>query len=153
MPKKLVYPTFVLYDGTSDPDEHMAQYKQRMLAISIPRSVREACMCRGFGMTLTGSALQWYIKIPVRSVSSFADLYDKFVHQFASSKRLEKTADDLYHLHIESGESLRDYLGRFNKERLTITNPDEAVCINAFRKGLFPSMPLYRELTMSPPRS
>ena len=43
----------------------------------------------------------------MRSISSFADLYDQFIHQFASSKRLEKTTDDLYLLHIESGEHLR----------------------------------------------
>lgn len=89
----------------------------------------------------------------MRSISSFADLYDQFIHQFASSKRLEKTTDDLYLLHIESGEHLRDYLGRFNKERLTITKLDESICINAFWKGLFLSIGLYRELTMTPAKT
>lgn len=141
------------YDGSTDPDRHMAHYKQRMFAIIVPEKVQETCMCRGFGMSLIGPALKWYMSIPVKSISTFTELHDLFVSQFASSKRLEKTAADLYRLHIKWGETLRSFVGRFNKERLEIDHPDEATCINAFRKWLWTWMPLYEELTKCQPKT
>ncbi|KAF3494668.1 hypothetical protein DY000_02053701 [Brassica cretica] len=90
MPKKLSFPTIQAYDGTTDPDDHVAQYRQSMLAVALPKGSREATMCKGFGSTLTGPALQWYINLPSRSIASFAVLSDKFVEQFASSRDLEK---------------------------------------------------------------
>ncbi|KAF2574546.1 hypothetical protein F2Q70_00003579 [Brassica cretica] len=107
-----------MYDGTSDPDDHIAQYKQRMLAVALPREFREATMCKGFGSTLIGPALQWYINLPIRSVSSFATLSDGFVEQFASSLNLEKTSDSLYEILQHRAEPFRDYIARFNKEKV-----------------------------------
>ncbi|XP_074342261.1 uncharacterized protein LOC141679745 [Apium graveolens] len=37
----------VPYDGTSEPLEHIAQYKQRMFTVPITRDLKEACMCKG----------------------------------------------------------------------------------------------------------
>ena len=58
LPSRLVYPAITPYDGSTDPDHHMAHYKQRMFAITVPEKVHEACTCRGFGMSLTGPALK-----------------------------------------------------------------------------------------------
>ena len=98
MTQKFSFPSIKMYDGTGDPDDHIAQYKQRMLAVAVPKESREATMCKGFGSTLIGPALQWYINLPTRSISSFAGLSDKFVEQFASSRSLEKTSDGLYEI-------------------------------------------------------
>ena len=68
-----------MYGGTGDPDNHIAQYKLRMLSVALPRESRRATMCKGFGSTLIGPALQWYINLPSRSISSFETLSDKFV--------------------------------------------------------------------------
>ncbi|KAF2569701.1 hypothetical protein F2Q70_00043811 [Brassica cretica] len=40
-----------------DPDDHIAQYKQRILAIALPKQSHKATMCKGFGSTLIGPAL------------------------------------------------------------------------------------------------
>ncbi|KAF3573423.1 hypothetical protein F2Q69_00059419 [Brassica cretica] len=72
MPRKFSFPSIKVYDGTSDPDDHIAQYRQRILAVALPKEWREATMCKGFGSTLIGPALQWYINLPSRSISSFA---------------------------------------------------------------------------------
>uniref|UniRef100_A0A0D3CH57 Retrotransposon gag domain-containing protein n=1 Tax=Brassica oleracea var. oleracea TaxID=109376 RepID=A0A0D3CH57_BRAOL len=95
MPQKFSFPSIKAYDGTTDPDDHVAQYKQRMLAVALPKGSHEATTCKGFGSSLTGPALQWYINLPSRSIASFAVLSDKFVEQFASSRDLEKTSDSL----------------------------------------------------------
>uniref|UniRef100_A0A803PKJ1 Integrase catalytic domain-containing protein n=1 Tax=Cannabis sativa TaxID=3483 RepID=A0A803PKJ1_CANSA len=46
MPKKFVFPSMKMYNGTTDPNDHIARYKQRMFTVGIPRELREACMCK-----------------------------------------------------------------------------------------------------------
>ena len=147
MPRKFSFPNIKMYDGTSDPDDHIAQYKQRMLAVALPREFREATMCKGFGLTLIGPALQWYINLPIRSISLFATLSDGFVEQFASSWNLEKTSDSLYEILQHRAEPFRDYIARFNQEKVLIPKCNVTTTISAFKRGLLPDGNLYKELT------
>ncbi|XP_056852839.1 uncharacterized protein LOC130502039 [Raphanus sativus] len=135
-----------MYEGTGDPDNYIAQYKERMLAVAIPRDAREATMCKGFGSTLTGPALQWYINLPTKSIMSFAALRDKFVEQFASSRNLEKNSDDLYEVFQHRNEPLRSYIARFNQEKVAIPECNADTAISAFKRGLLPEGDLYKEL-------
>ncbi|KAF5814718.1 hypothetical protein HanXRQr2_Chr03g0114261 [Helianthus annuus] len=64
VPKRFHIPTMKLYDGTTDPEEHIAQYRERMEINPIPEKLKEACLCKGFGSTLTGSALKWLLSLP-----------------------------------------------------------------------------------------
>ncbi|KAF2593582.1 hypothetical protein F2Q70_00042360 [Brassica cretica] len=57
MPRKFSFPSMKMYDGTGDPNDHIAQYKQRMLVVALPKESCEATMCKGFGSTLIGPAL------------------------------------------------------------------------------------------------
>ncbi|XP_057249388.1 uncharacterized protein LOC104889318 [Beta vulgaris subsp. vulgaris] len=77
VPKRFSVPSMKLYDGTTDPNDHVAQYKQRMITISIPKNMREACMCKGFGSTLTGPALQWFINLNNGTISSFLNWFNR----------------------------------------------------------------------------
>ncbi|KAF3490180.1 hypothetical protein F2Q69_00052272 [Brassica cretica] len=98
MPRKFSFSNINAYDGTSDPDDHIAQYIQWMLDVALLKESHEATMCYGFSSTLIGPALQWYINLPSRSIASFAILSDKFIEQFASSRDLEKTSNGLYEI-------------------------------------------------------
>ncbi|KAF3566075.1 hypothetical protein DY000_02014740 [Brassica cretica] len=147
MPRKFSFPNIKIYDGPGDPDDHIAQYKQRMLAVALPREFREATMCKGFGSTLIGPALQWYINLPIGSISSFAALSDKFVEQFASSRSLEKTSDSLYEILQHRVEPLCDYIARFNQEKVSIPECNITTAISVFKRGLLPDGDLYKELT------
>lgn len=37
MPERFTFPSMRLFDGTSDPDDHIAHFEQRMFTDSIPR--------------------------------------------------------------------------------------------------------------------
>ncbi|XP_057811429.1 uncharacterized protein LOC131025646 [Salvia miltiorrhiza] len=83
--------------------------------------------------------------------SCYADL--PFVDEialYASSRKLEKISEDLYAIVQRHGEPLRDYIGRFNKEKVSITNCSEQTAVTAFRKGLLPGLDLYKTLTKYP---
>ncbi|KAF2549279.1 hypothetical protein F2Q70_00023119 [Brassica cretica] len=120
MPMKFSFPSVKAYDGTTNPDDHVAQYRQMMLTVALPKGSREATMCKGFGSTLTGPALQWYINLPSRSIAYFAVLSDKSVEHFASSMDLGKTSDSLYEILQHRAEPLRGYIARFNQEKVAI---------------------------------
>lgn len=57
MPKKYFFPNIRMYDGTNNPDNHVAMYKQQMLTTTIQKELIEADMCKGFGWTVTGPVL------------------------------------------------------------------------------------------------
>uniref|UniRef100_A0A0D3BVB9 Retrotransposon gag domain-containing protein n=1 Tax=Brassica oleracea var. oleracea TaxID=109376 RepID=A0A0D3BVB9_BRAOL len=150
MPSKFSFPSIKMYDGTGDPDDNIAQYKQRMLAVALPIESREATICKGFGSTLIRPALQWFINLPTRSISFFASLSDKFVEQFTSSRSLEKTSSGLYEILQHRVESLRDYIARFNQEMVAVPECSIPTAISAFKRGLLPDGDLYKELTLNP---
>ena len=120
MPKKFSFPNIKLYEGTTDPAYHIASYKQCLFIVAIPWELCEACMCKSFGSSLMGPTLQWYTNLPKNSISSFAQLIDTFVEQFTSSNKLEKLSRNLYRILKNHNESLWDYVGRFNKEKVSI---------------------------------
>ncbi|KAF3600241.1 hypothetical protein F2Q69_00037718 [Brassica cretica] len=147
MPRKFSFPGINAYNGTTNPDDHVAQYRHRMLVVALPKGSREATMCKGFGYTLTRPALQWYNNLPSRSIASFAVLSDKFVEQFASSKDLEKTSDSLNEILQHRAEPLRGYIARFNQEKVAIPECSIPTSISAFKIGLLPDGDLCKELT------
>ncbi|XP_074315289.1 uncharacterized protein LOC141651475 [Silene latifolia] len=121
-----------------------------MLASSIPSELRQVCMCKGFGTTLNEPALKWYINLPNGSIKSFADLVKSFNHQFASSRELEKRSSDLYRIKQKPGESIRSYMTRFNKEKVSISIYDVGTAVEAFRQGLPLDSDFYDAMTMKP---
>ena len=42
MPQKFSFPNMKLYNGTTNPDNHITQYEQQMFTTTIPRDLREA---------------------------------------------------------------------------------------------------------------
>ncbi|XP_021769851.1 uncharacterized protein LOC110734100 [Chenopodium quinoa] len=86
VPKRFNTPNMTMYDGTTDPDEHVSLYKQKMMTSSIPRDIREAIMCKGFGATLSGPALTWFINLDNGTIRSFAGMVNLFKVQFNREK-------------------------------------------------------------------
>ncbi|XP_074267040.1 uncharacterized protein LOC141590343 [Silene latifolia] len=136
-----------LYNGTKDPLEHINQYKQKMMVVTATRPEKEACMCKGFGSTLSGAALQWFVNLANKYISNFAGLVNVFNQQFASSRKPEKLSSDLYRIVRRFEESTRDYLARFNVEKISIPRCDPTTAFNAFRRGLHRDSDLYKDLT------
>ncbi|XP_038693839.1 uncharacterized protein LOC119991567 [Tripterygium wilfordii] len=147
LPHRFSVPNMKLYNGTDDPEDHVAHYKLKMGAIAIPYGMHETCMCKGFGSTLTGPALRWYINLPNGSIASFEKLVETFMVQFSSSRKIHKCSDDLYRLPQRVGESLRDFLSRFNTEKVSIPCCDPGTAIQALRSCLLPDGEFYEELT------
>ncbi|XP_074289376.1 uncharacterized protein LOC141614531 [Silene latifolia] len=76
-----------------------------------------------------------------------ASIPSEFRQQFASSRELEKRSTDIYRITPIKDESLRSFLARFNKEKVSIPRYDVGTAVEAFRQGLLPNSDLYGELT------
>ncbi|KAM0025726.1 putative retrotransposon gag domain, aspartic peptidase domain superfamily [Helianthus debilis subsp. tardiflorus] len=153
IPKRFHIPTMKLYDGTTDPKEHIAQYREMMEINPIPENLKEACLCKGFGSTVTGSALKWLLSLPLYSITSFANLVNLFNNQFSCSRKFERLTTDLYRITQGHNESLRDYITKFSKESLDIPNLDMATTVEAFKMGLLRDSLFYDDLVMTPCRN
>ncbi|XP_074282733.1 uncharacterized protein LOC141607275 [Silene latifolia] len=104
-------------------------------------------MCKGFGTTLTGAALQWFINLPNSSINNFADLVNAFNQQFASSRDMAKRPSNLFRVKQLPEEPLKEFLARFVKERVAILRCDEETAVEAFRQGVLLDSDIYVDLT------
>ncbi|GKU92878.1 hypothetical protein SLEP1_g6546 [Rubroshorea leprosula] len=125
-------PHLETYDGTKDPDEHLHTYQ----AIMRIQNANDAMMCKVFPTTLKSTARRWYHKLPRHSIDSFSQLAKLFSNKFASQREIKRTATELMQVNQKEGESLRDYMHRFNKATLDIDNVPDTICLFALLHGL-----------------
>ena len=73
-------------------------------------------MCRAFPTTLKGAARVWFSKISSRTIADFEQLSKGFVWHFIGGQRHKKPTGHLFNIQQAEGESLRQYVTRFNIE-------------------------------------
>ncbi|XP_052175321.1 uncharacterized protein LOC127790084 [Diospyros lotus] len=92
--------------------------------------------CRAFSATLGGHARTWYSCLPHRSISSWEELKTCFLAHYAPLKRHRKSFMALVNIKQNQGESLRDFVARFNEEALSIDEFDQRIAMVALQNGL-----------------
>ncbi|RDY07090.1 hypothetical protein CR513_08846, partial [Mucuna pruriens] len=92
--------------------------------------------CKLFLGTLRGVAMQWMATLPARTIRTFNDLASVFVSQFAANKAKKLEVADLFDIRQAKGESLKNYLARFNNATVRVNDPDQKFSVKAFQKGL-----------------
>ena len=87
-PHGFTIPPFAMYDGSSDPYDHMMHFNQAMIL-----SAGNDCLsCKVFLASLKGPALAWFHKIPRGSINSFGKLWATFISQYLCSGRKRETS-------------------------------------------------------------
>ena len=79
------------FDGMKDLVDHLNTYKNQMELHGYQDPVR----CKAVAITLKGSALAWYNRLPLASVSFFKELSIAFVSHFIGARTYRKPS---YHL-------------------------------------------------------
>ncbi|KAL0294004.1 UNVERIFIED_CONTAM: hypothetical protein Sradi_6908300 [Sesamum radiatum] len=69
-------------------------------------------------------------------MGSFREFRSFFLHQFASSRKHRKTELSLFSIRQKEGESLKDYLLRFNTAALEVPSATQEIKASAFAQGL-----------------
>ncbi|XP_019239798.1 PREDICTED: uncharacterized protein LOC109219781 [Nicotiana attenuata] len=61
---------------------------------------------------------------------------DKFVTEHARAKKAQTRVNDIFAIKQSLGVGLRDFLARFNRVRMTLSNVSEGMAVAAFQNGL-----------------
>ena len=77
-PRGFVIPSFSMYNGSSDPYNHMLHFNQAMIL----NAGNDRLLCKVLPTSLKGPALAWFHKLPRRSINSFSELWVAFVSQY-----------------------------------------------------------------------
>ena len=120
-----------LFNGTTDPDDHVDVYKAQMYV----QDVDDATCCRYFLATLKGIAQKWFNGLPRGSVSSFFQLAELFSAHFVASKKERKMSIHLARIRQQRGKDLKGYVRRFNHEAVLIPNLQDGLAYAAFLNG------------------
>ena len=137
LPNKWRGLTMNLYDGSTDPDEHLNIFRTQMTLYTIDRTV----WCKVFPTSLREGPLGWFSDLPPNSITSFDALELKFTTQYATSRPHRTSSMSLFNVKQERGESLRTFMDRFSKVCMGIhnLNPDIAMhhLVSAILPGRF----------------
>ena len=100
LPRRFHQPTFTMYNGWTDPVEHVSQFKQKMAV----HSQDEALMCRVFPSSLGPMSMRWFDEIRTNSISSFKKLTQSFCSRFITCNRVPQPLDSLLSMSMREGE-------------------------------------------------
>ncbi|XP_066166945.1 uncharacterized protein [Oryza sativa Japonica Group] len=120
------------YDGSTDPEEFLQVYSTVLYAAGAD----DNALANYLPTALKGSAHSWLMHLPPYSISSWVDLWQQFITNFQGTYKRHAIEDDLHALTQNPGESLRDYVRRFNECRNTIPDITDASVIRAFKTGV-----------------
>ena len=83
LPRRFQQPIFAIYNGNTDPVEHMSQFNQRMAV----HSKNEVLMCKVFPPSLGPAAMRWFNGLKADSVDSYRQLTQAFGSRFVTNSK------------------------------------------------------------------
>ncbi|KAL0378569.1 UNVERIFIED_CONTAM: hypothetical protein Sradi_3162400 [Sesamum radiatum] len=132
-------PDLPKYDGTKDPQEHVAAFELVMNLYGQSSAIN----AKLFVTTLTGKAQEWFTSLPSGGIETFDQLIQKFTFHFASKRKQKRSATYLFNIRQKEGESLKNFIGRFNNETLEVQDLRidmmVSILIHGLRKGTLAS--------------
>ena len=83
LPLRFTQPTFTIYNGQTDPVEHVSHFNQRMVV----HFKNEALMCKVFPSSLEPVAMRWFDGLAAGLINSFKELTQAFGSRFITYSR------------------------------------------------------------------
>ena len=100
---------FTMYNGQTDPAEHMSLLTQRMTV----HSKNEALMCKVFPSNLGPKAIRWFDGLGAGSIDSFKEITRVFGSRFITCSRVSQPLDSLLSKIMQERETLKTYSDRY----------------------------------------
>ena len=138
-PRGFVILPFAMYDGSSDPYDHMLHFNQAMI-LNIGN---DRLLCKVFPASLKGPALAWFHKLQRGSLNSFSELWAAFVSQYLCSVRQKGNISSLQSIFKRDDESIRDFTRRFGQAVQQIDTYSMDAVLQNFRKSFRPTTPFF----------
>ena len=132
LPRQFHQPTFTIYNGRTNPVEHMIHFNQRMAI----HSKDEALICKVFPSSLGPMAMRWFDGLRANSIDSFKELIWAFDSRFITCTRVPQPIDSLLSLSMWEEETLKTYSDRYWEIFNEIDGDCDDVAINTFKVSL-----------------
>ena len=132
LPQRFQQPTFTLYNGNTDPVEHVSQFNQRMAVYS----KNEALMCKVFPSSLGPVAMKWFNGLKENFVDSYRQLTQAFGSRFVTNSRAPRPLNALLSLSMCDEETLKAYSSRYWEMYNEMDGNFDNVAINTFKNKI-----------------
>ncbi|XP_024032291.1 uncharacterized protein LOC112094827 [Morus notabilis] len=142
-------PPISLYNGRSDPDDHLEVYTGHMVLHGYPEEV----MCRAFRNHLSDSARRWFRSLKPNSITSWDDLKNAFLTQFISVKKYIKPKQNLSRVYQGPNESLKDWIARFGEHVAATEEISDEVALMGALSSMKKDIPYSTDLDLRPPHT
>ncbi|XP_070037048.1 uncharacterized protein [Nicotiana tomentosiformis] len=136
IPKNFRMPEIPKYNGTTDPNEHATSYTCAIKGNDMEDDKIESVLVKVFGETLLKGAMIWYHSLPPKSIDSFAMLADSFVKAHVGSIKVDTRKSNLYKIKQKDNDMLREFVSRFQMERMDLPPVVDDWVVQAFTQGL-----------------
>ena len=103
--QRFTQPTFTMYNGRTNPVEHVNHFNQRMIV----HSKNETLMCKVFLSSLGLVVMRWFDSLKARSTDFFKELTQAFGSHFITCSRVSWPLDSLLSMSMREGETLKTY--------------------------------------------
>ena len=140
-------PPFIMYDGSSDPYDHMLHFNQAMIL----NAGDDRLLCKVFLASLKGPALAWFHKLPRGSINTFGELWVAFFSQYLCYVRQKGNISSLQSILKREDESIRDFTRRFGQAVQQINVYSMDAVLQNFRRSFGPTTPFFQSLSLDPP--
>ncbi|GKF17902.1 reverse transcriptase domain-containing protein, partial [Tanacetum coccineum] len=117
-----------LYDGTTDPKDHLSRFAGAANSGEWPMPV----WCRMFQQTLDGSETGWFERLPHDSINDWAKLRDAFAARYSVRRACFKEPHEITKIVRRANESLTAFKERWTVETGFIMGVSEVMKISSF---------------------
>jgi hypothetical protein len=124
--------TITKYSGETRPELWLADYR---LACELGGTDDDNLIIRNLPLFLSDAARAWLEHLPPAQISNWDDLVKAFARNFQGTYVRPRNSWDLRSCRQQPGESLRDYIRRFSKQRTELPNITDSDIIGAFLAG------------------
>ena len=138
--------TFTLYNGRTNPVEHVSQFNQRMAV----HFKNKALMCKVFPSSLGPVAMKWFNGLKTNFIDSDKQLIQAFDSCFITNTRVPRPLSSLLSLSMHKGETLKVDSDRYWKMYNETDGNFDDVAISTFKSGLPTEHGLRKSLTGKP---
>ena len=145
-PRRFSIPPFTMYDGSSNPYDHMLHYNQAMIL----NAGDDRLLCKVFPTNLKGPTLAWFHKLLGGSINTFGELWAAFVCQYLCSVRQKGNISSLRSILKQEDKSIQDFTRRFGQAVQYIDVYSMDVVLQNFRRSFGPTTPFFQSLSLDP---
>ena len=146
LPRQFQQPTFSIYNGRTDPMEHVNQFNQRMAV----HSRNEALICKVFPSSLGPVAMRWFNRLKANSIDSYRQLTQVFGSCFVTNRRAPRPLSALLSLSMHDRKTLKAYSDRYWEMYNEMGDNFNDITIITFKNSLPTDHGLRKSLTGKP---